>query len=429
MILKSKFIIGAFAVATICSTLVLTGFSKVDSNGKNTSSGNVEYELNIINPETAALIEASLNDASNSQEEQVTSKANLSNRLPVTVAERTMKKALEVSNSHDFVKNHGEEENNVLEKNTTITNASNSEDGIAEDSNSSIQGNSDLKSYFNNKLLVDAQKVEIALNVRQDANIESTVVGKIYPNGVAEILEESGEWVRIRSGNVEGYVHKDYVLEGEKALTQISEEKQKTVTVIADSLNIRLAPTTEADILDVTSAGEQFTCIEETNGWVAIQYSPDTKGYVSAQFVTVDYDFDTALTLEEIAQREKERLAREVQPVQEAVVEVASPQPVEEVNPLRSLGVFKITYYCHCSDCTGKNDGITATGTKVQEGRTIAVYPAQIPLGSEVVIDGNTYVAEDKGSGVGMNRIDIYVDSHEKALQLGVKYAEVFVKN
>ena len=44
-----------------------------------------------------------------------------------------------------------------------------------------------------------------------------------------------------------------------------------------------------------------------------------------------------------------------------------------------SLGTFKLTYYCACEICCDVETGITATGTPVVEGRTIAVDPDVIP--------------------------------------------------
>lgn len=49
-----------------------------------------------------------------------------------------------------------------------------------------------------------------------------------------------------------------------------------------------------------------------------------------------------------------------------------------------------------------------------------------IPLGSQVMIDGILYTAEDTGGAIQGNRVDIYVDSHEYALQMGRHQAEVF---
>lgn len=95
---------------------------------------------------------------------------------------------------------------------------------------------------------------------------------------------------------------------------------------------------------------------------------------------------------------------------------------------LISLGEFKITHYCPCPICCGEwADGITYTGTQATEGRTIAVDPDVIPLGSTVEIDGQQYIAEDIGGAIQGNRIDIYMASHEAAEVAGLKYTEVFI--
>ena len=92
-----------------------------------------------------------------------------------------------------------------------------------------------------------------------------------------------------------------------------------------------------------------------------------------------------------------------------------------------SLGTFKLTAYCPCSKCCGKSDGITASGTRATQGRTIAVDTRVIPIGKNVIIDGNTYIAEDTGGAIKGNRIDVYFNSHQEALNFGIKYKEVFV--
>lgn len=96
---------------------------------------------------------------------------------------------------------------------------------------------------------------------------------------------------------------------------------------------------------------------------------------------------------------------------------------------LVSMGNFKLTAYCACSYCCGQwANGITATGTTATQGRTIAVDPSVIPYGTEVVINGNTYIAEDCGGAIKNNKIDIYFDSHQDALNFGIQYADVYIK-
>lgn len=98
------------------------------------------------------------------------------------------------------------------------------------------------------------------------------------------------------------------------------------------------------------------------------------------------------------------------------------------------LGEFRLTAYCPCAKCCGKwANGITATGTTATEGRTVAVDPALIPYGATVTVyfaggASHSYTAEDCGGGIKGNRLDIYFDDHQAALQFGVQSAMVYVE-
>lgn len=94
----------------------------------------------------------------------------------------------------------------------------------------------------------------------------------------------------------------------------------------------------------------------------------------------------------------------------------------EDIPKLRELGTYKLTAYCSCSKCCGKSDGITASGTKATAGRTVAA--SGFSFGTELYINGNTYVVEDRGVPSGV--IDIYFDSHSEAMNFGVQYAKIF---
>ncbi len=90
------------------------------------------------------------------------------------------------------------------------------------------------------------------------------------------------------------------------------------------------------------------------------------------------------------------------------------------------IDTFDITYYCSCKICCGKSDGVTAAGTKLTPGRTIAVDPDVIPLGTPVIINGHLYVAEDVGGAVNGKHIDIAAGSHQEALSLGRDVFQVY---
>ena len=119
----------------------------------------------------------------------------------------------------------------------------------------------------------------------------------------------------------------------------------------------------------------------------------------------------------------------------EEPVVITCATPCEEVQTepeLVSLGEFKITYYCPCEICCGiwsnPENPTTASGARAEAGKTIAVDPTVIPYGTEVVINNQTYIAQDSGSAIKDKKIDIYVEDHMEALQLGVDYFEVFVE-
>jgi 3D (Asp-Asp-Asp) domain-containing protein len=98
-------------------------------------------------------------------------------------------------------------------------------------------------------------------------------------------------------------------------------------------------------------------------------------------------------------------------------------------NYATDLGSFRLTFYCPCSICCGSGNGSrTRSGTTPMEGRTIAVDPSVIPLGSRVYIDGyGLFVAEDTGSAIKGQAVDIYLNSHARCLQNGVAQAKIYL--
>ena len=114
----------------------------------------------------------------------------------------------------------------------------------------------------------------------------------------------------------------------------------------------------------------------------------------------------------------------------------ASSEPEPE-----SLGEFVLTAYCSCVKCCGEwsaehpsrigTDYVqkTASGTIPTAGRTISVDTSVIPFGTTVIIRGHEYVVEDRGGAIKGNKIDIFFDDHDEALEFGRQTAEVFITN
>lgn len=115
------------------------------------------------------------------------------------------------------------------------------------------------------------------------------------------------------------------------------------------------------------------------------------------------------------------------------------PPPKVEEPKYISLGVARITAYCSCEKCCGKWASmrpVDEAGNPIVYGDSgevlipdysVAVDPDVIPYGTKIYIDGKEYIAHDCGSAITGMSIDIYLDSHEKACEVGMQYIEIFI--
>ena len=102
----------------------------------------------------------------------------------------------------------------------------------------------------------------------------------------------------------------------------------------------------------------------------------------------------------------------------------AEVEEVEEFSYGEYLGNFKLTAYCNCVSCCGKwAGGPTASGLMPEEGRTVAM--AGVDFGTRLIIGGQLYTVEDRGTPYG--HVDIYIDNHQEASNFGVQYADVYL--
>ncbi len=96
-----------------------------------------------------------------------------------------------------------------------------------------------------------------------------------------------------------------------------------------------------------------------------------------------------------------------------------------------SIGDFVLTAYCPCPICCGQYSNMTnpttASGTTATAGRTIAADTSVLPFGTQVVINGQVYTVEDRGGAIKGNRIDIFFNSHQEALEFGRRVSTVYV--
>lgn len=118
----------------------------------------------------------------------------------------------------------------------------------------------------------------------------------------------------------------------------------------------------------------------------------------------------------------------------ERVYEEPSIEPVS-IEGATYIGEATISHYCTelYKHVCGLGQGITASGRPVEAYVSCAVDPTVIPLGSTVILDYGDgvlhyYRADDTGSGVDGNHVDLAVTYHKEAEQLGIKRAKVWWK-
>lgn len=138
--------------------------------------------------------------------------------------------------------------------------------------------------------------VDNYLNVRDQPSENGNIIGKMTSKSAGEILEktEDGEWYKIQSGSVTGYVKSEYILTGDAAKQEAMEVAELMAIVSTDRLNARTEPSTDAPIWTQISNNERYDVISQQDGWVEIALDT-TSAYVSTDFVDVRYALPEAI--------------------------------------------------------------------------------------------------------------------------------------
>lgn len=223
-------------------------------------------------------------------------------------------------------------------------------------------------------------------NIKQ--NIDSmTVIATVTENTIQE---------------TNSIINDNIIIEEE---TTPEEEEKEIIMYTNTGVHMRDQASLEGKIIDTLYINTEVTTIGEENGWTKIKQE-DNVYYIKSQYLSKE---KTKIKVEVTSRGSTKR----------ADNAAAAQTKSNNNNNSSYLGKYKLTYYCSCSKCCGKSNGITASGKKAQEGITVASN--SLPLGTKISIDGHIYEVQDRG-GMASNVIDIFVSSHQKALNLGVKY-------
>lgn len=116
------------------------------------------------------------------------------------------------------------------------------------------------------------------VNLRKEPSTGSSILGKVVEgdNLVSEGPTEDGEWYKVKFGDIEGYIYKDYVTED---INKILGEGK-----VNSGVNFRKEPSTESEIITTIPADSDITILGTESDWYKILYN-DQEGWIVARCV------------------------------------------------------------------------------------------------------------------------------------------------
>lgn len=174
-------------------------------------------------------------------------------------------------------------------------------------------------------------KVQDYVNVRAENNEDSEVLGKLYNNSAATVIETTDDgWYKISSGSVTGYVKSEYVVVGDDAT--VKSAGRRVATVNTETLKVRTSADENSEVLGLVAGEDDLTVIDESaDGWVGVS-TEDGTGYVSSDYVSLDTEFTYAESKEEEAARLAKEEAERKAAAEAAAKEEAKKNAASESN-------------------------------------------------------------------------------------------------
>ena len=137
------------------------------------------------------------------------------------------------------------------------------------------------------------------LNIRAVAAEDWKLVGKLPKDAACEVLDMDDTWAHIKSGSVEGYVSKEYLLTGVSAKHKAEELAATMARVTTDSLKVRAEANTDSEVITLVPNGEVLEVAAVEGEWVKVLLDAE-EAYVSGEFVEVSAELGTAVTMSEL---------------------------------------------------------------------------------------------------------------------------------
>ena len=188
---------------------------------------------------------------------------------------------------------------------------------------------------YNGLVLAYANDYE---NLYESPDTNSKILGKLYRNSVAKVLETSSvnndKWYKVSSGNLTAYIRAAQVLGKEELGLDDSEITHSFATIInTDNLRLRSKPDIDARTLTLLSEGATYSVIGEEGDFLKIQVDDDLIGYAFKDYMSVDTKFNEAISIEEENTMLAERKQREKE-AEDAIAKLESDRAKESAAQL-----------------------------------------------------------------------------------------------
>lgn len=151
--------------------------------------------------------------------------------------------------------------------------------------------------------------VKSVLNVRAEASVESSIVGKIYKDCGGIVLEKGEEWSLIETGDLVGYASNEYLLFGEEAVEMAKKVGTTTAVINVKAVNVHAEADAESAVIGYASLNTLLEVIYEVDeDWICVAYG-DYDGFIEAANADLKFNIDHGETLAAI--KERKRLEKE----------------------------------------------------------------------------------------------------------------------
>ena len=195
--------------------------------------------------------------------------------------------------------------------------------------------------FINMSFAANNAKINVeTANLRETPDAEGKILEQLSLNDEVELVEKSGEWYKVKSNGITGYIRQDLLtvkeevtvnnttnnpvaentettntdVENVEATTSVNntenvqEEKNK---LVSEDTKLKIVPAINATNIIEVKANQEVTIIETINNWVCIQ-AGNTKGWIRSEKLKVKAEQKVEEKQEETETEQEEKNETEV---------------------------------------------------------------------------------------------------------------------